>query len=98
MALVRRVGPASAFKVGVVLYGMLGFIVGLLVFLAALAGTQFFRGPETQIPFTGAAMGIAALIVCPILYGLIGGIVAAIGAALYNLAAGWVGGLEVDIS
>jgi len=29
---------------------------------------------------------------------LIGGIFAAIGAAVYNLAAGWVGGLEVDIN
>jgi hypothetical protein len=29
---------------------------------------------------------------------VIGGIFAAIGAAVYNLVAGWVGGLEVDIN
>jgi hypothetical protein len=39
-----------------------------------------------------------AVILCPIVYGLIGGIGAAIGAFIYNLASGWVGGLEVDIT
>jgi hypothetical protein len=43
-------------------------------------------------------MGFGAIILFPICYGIIGGISAAIGAAIYNLVAGWVGGLEVDIS
>jgi hypothetical protein len=43
-------------------------------------------------------MGFGAIILFPICYGIIGGIFAAIGAAIYNLVAGWVGGLEVDIS
>jgi hypothetical protein len=34
----------------------------------------------------------------PICYGLIGGIFGALTAVIYNLAAGWVGGLEVDIN
>jgi len=33
-----------------------------------------------------------------LLYGIFGGIGAAIGAFIYNLAAGWIGGLEIDIS
>jgi len=32
-----------------------------------------------------------------VVYGIIGGIAAVIAAGLYNLAAGWVGGVEVDI-
>jgi hypothetical protein len=43
-------------------------------------------------------MGFGAIIFFPVLYGLFGGIFAAIGAAIYNLVAGWVGGLEVEIS
>jgi hypothetical protein len=43
-------------------------------------------------------MGLGAIVFFPICYGLIGGVFAAIGALIYNLVAGWVGGLEVDIS
>ena len=46
----------------------------------------------------GLGFGLASIIIFPICYGIIGGIAAAIGPAIYNLVAGWVGGLEVDIS
>ena len=32
------------------------------------------------------------------MYGIVGGISGALGAVMYNLVAGWVGGLEIDIS
>jgi hypothetical protein len=39
-----------------------------------------------------------AVILCPIVYGAIGGIAAVIGALIYNLASNWVGGVEVKIN
>jgi uncharacterized membrane protein YkvI len=95
MAVLARIGPGSAFKVGLVVYGFVGFILGVVCFLMALAGTSFAR--QAHLPFAGAAVGIVALILCPILYGILGGIIAVISAVIYNLAAGWVGGLEVEI-
>ena len=94
MTILKRVAPASAFRVGLVVYGLVGLVLGAFCSMVALAGLRF--GPHGRMPFMGH-IGIAAIIICPIIYGLIGGIGALIGAAIYNLASGWVGGLEVDI-
>jgi hypothetical protein len=42
--------------------------------------------------------GLLAVVVCPIVYGLIGGIAAVVSAFLYNLAARMVGGVSVEIN
>jgi len=95
MAMVKRVGPASAFKVGLVSYALLGLIAGVFCSLIALSGVSF--APHAHLPFAGA-IGLFAVILCPILYGIIGGVAAVIGVLIYNLASSWVGGLEVEIN
>ena len=92
MTVLKRVSPASAFRVGVVVYGILGFILGAICSLIAAAHPF---GHHLRTPF--GRVGVFAIIVCPIVYGILGGIGATVGAGIYNLAAGWVGGLEVDI-
>ena len=100
MATVRRVGTGSAFKVGLVAYGILGLVLGICMALfstlAASLGSVGTGLPGAKL--FGLGMGLGAVIVFPIAYALIGGICAAIAALIYNLAAGWVGGLEVDVS
>ncbi|MEK6374241.1 MAG: hypothetical protein AABO58_16260 [Acidobacteriota bacterium] len=41
--------------------------------------------------------GAAAVVALPIFYGILGFIMTLIMAALYNLVAGWVGGVELDV-
>jgi hypothetical protein len=94
MATVRGVGLGSAFKVGLVVYGLLGVMAGALCSAIAFAGIRIAGHP--QMPFAPWG-GLLALIVCPLLYGMIGGIALLFSAFLYNLASGWVGGLEVDL-
>ena len=94
MAIVRRIRPFSAFKVGLIVYGFLGLIIGAICALLALAGIALL--PQAHMAFAGPVAALLCLILAPICYGLIGGIMGAIVAAFYNLAAGWVGGLEVD--
>src|SRR5258707_8871730 len=99
MAIVSRFGPASAFKVCLVLYALIGLVLGICIaYFSMVAGTLGSMG-QSAAPgarLFGFGMGFGAIIFFPLIYGLIGGIFAAIGAAVYNLAAGWVGGLEVD--
>ncbi len=101
MAIVRRVGPGSAFKVGLVLYALLGLVLGICMALVSMVAGTLAPTGQTAAPgarLLGFGMGFGAVIFFPLVYGLIGGIFAVIGAAIYNLVAGWVGGLEVDIS
>jgi hypothetical protein len=100
MAHLKRIGPGSAFKVGLIVYGLLGLVIGAFVSLFALVlgGAMSAAGGSSSMPMFGAFMGVGAIIFIPICYGLAGGIGNAIGAVIYNLAAGWVGGLEVDIN
>jgi hypothetical protein len=101
MAVVRRIGPGSAFKVGLVLYAVIGLVMGL--FIAGVSGIAGSLAPVASqgglnARSFGMGMGMGAIIIIPILYGIIGGIIAALMAVIYNVVAGWVGGLEVDIS
>jgi hypothetical protein len=102
MATVKRIGAGSAFKVGAVVYAFLGLLVGICMALLSMVsgslGSLAGGAPGARALGFGFGFGFGAIIIFPILYAIIGGVFGAIGAALYNLAAGWVGGLEVDIN
>jgi hypothetical protein len=101
MATVKRISPGSAFKVGLVVYAFLGLLVGILTAFFSMIVGSLGSMAEAGVPAAkafGLGLGLGSIIIFPICYGIIGGIGGAIGAAIYNLAAGWVGGLEVDIS
>ena len=95
MAVVKRVGAGSALKVGLAVYGVLGLILGVFCSVMFLVGAP--SALHEHIPFVGAFAGLFPLIVCPIMFGIMGGVSTVISALLYNLAANWVGGLEVEI-
>lgn len=96
MAVIKRITPGSAFKLGLVLYAILGLVLGVIVELIVLSRMNL---PGANQPARNMfVFGPAAIVVLPLLYGLFGGIFAALGAVLYNLASRWVGGLRVDIN
>jgi hypothetical protein len=101
MATLKHIGPGSAFKVGLVVYAVLGLIIGICMALFSMMigslGSMAGTGGASAKAF-GFGFGLGSIIIFPILYGIIGGIAGALGAVVYNLVAGWVGGLEVDIS
>lgn len=70
---------------------------GLLAALVIMAFGSILSGMGHQAGMMGMVGGVAALIILPIMYGIFGFIAGAIGAALYNLIAGIVGGIEMDV-
>ncbi|HUK32239.1 MAG TPA: hypothetical protein VLV89_14070 [Candidatus Acidoferrum sp.] len=93
MTTLKRIEPGSAFKVGLVVYGILGLIAGACISLISLVGGV--ASGLNSGGFMGAIFGVAAIVLFPIFYGVIGGVVGALSAVVYNLAAGWTGGLQV---
>jgi hypothetical protein len=91
----KRIEPLSCGKVAGVLYGVMGLVVGSIVSVAALAGG--FSGGSAFGPLAGGLAGVAAIVLLPILYGGLGFLVAVIAAWLYNFAAGFVGGIEIEL-
>lgn len=93
MHVLKSVGVMSVAKMMGVLYGCLGLLFIPFFLIFAMVGT--FAG-QKDVPFAGV-LGIVFAIVMPILYGVMGFVTGAIGAALYNLLAKWLGGFELEL-
>ena len=85
MATVRRIGVMSVGKVTLVTYGLIAGVFGVLFALI----TAFTEGPLAAL---------VVLIGAPIVYGIGGFLTGIFGAWLYNLVAGWVGGMKIELS
>jgi hypothetical protein len=96
---IRRIGVGSLAKVFATMYALWGFIFGLIVALIALAGAGFGAAASDDPSMTWMApfFGVGAVIILPIMYGCLGAIFGAITAAIYNLIAGMVGGLRLEV-
>jgi high-affinity nickel permease len=89
---VRRISLRSVFVVTMTLYGIVGFLVGLI--LAVVATIEVPAGTEPNLL---NRLGIWSVVVFPVLYGIGAGVLGAIAAALYNSVASLVGGVRVEI-
>jgi hypothetical protein len=92
---IKRIAPLSCGKVAGVLYGVMGLFVGVLVSVATTIGGLV--GNDAFGAMAGGLVGIGAIVLLPIFYGGLGFLVAVIASWLYNLAAGLIGGIEIDV-
>jgi len=87
----KRIGVLSLAKIYAVLMGVVGFVIGVVY---TIMGSVL--SAVTQQPGIGIGMGVLGIIVMPVLYAVLGFISGAVGAWVYNLVAGWIGGLELE--
>lgn len=91
--IIKRVGAMSLAKVAGTLYVFVGLVIGGIVSAVSVIGGAI--GGNDAGPF-GMLFGAAAVVLIPLFYGCVGAIGSLIGAALFNLVAGIVGGVEIE--
>ncbi|KFN49640.1 hypothetical protein [Arenimonas composti] len=99
---IKRIGVISCAKVMGVLYAGIGLLIGLLYALFALVGGgAMMASGASEAAFGGGVMmgiGVAMVVIAPIVYGLMGFLAGLLTAWLYNLAAGFAGGIEIEVA
>lgn len=95
----RRIAPLQAGKLLAAFYGLISllFIPFMLFFMAmgTFAARQQGGGSAPALPLM-FGMGIGFLIFIPVMYAAMGFVFGVLSAWIYNLLAGWMGGLELE--
>jgi len=94
MTKIKKIGILSMAKFHALLFAILGLLLGL--FIATLGPLFSAASAVTGQSFPFAGLGFLAIIILPIMYGIMGFVGGAIGAVIYNLIARWIGGIEVE--
>lgn len=84
------------------LYGCIGLICLPILMLVAMGSGAFTQHAQGQSGSPAPAAPIAGMMFVmglslPVLYGMMGFVFGIIGAAIYNLIARWMGGIEVEV-
>lgn len=95
MQRVKSIGVLSLAKTLAVIYGAMGLIFVPFFLLFAVIGAA--SGAEGEGAIAGI-FGVGFAIMMPIFYAGIGFIGGALVAWLYNLIAGWTGGIELELT
>jgi len=91
MYIVKSVGVHSLGRIMCGMHAVLGLI--LAPFLGAVVMGSVAGGKGAPI---GAAGVLLVVIVCPILFSLLGFVAGTVAGSLYNLSARWLGGIELN--
>ena len=94
---ITRVGVFSVGKMYGAVTAVFGLIIGVIMFFFSLLGAAVMPTSRGSNAAFGVAGGLMFMILAPILYGIIGFIGGLIGGAIYNLAAGFAGGIELEL-
>ncbi|OFW04761.1 MAG: hypothetical protein A3H96_10110 [Acidobacteria bacterium RIFCSPLOWO2_02_FULL_67_36] len=95
--IVKHIGVWSVARIYAVICGGIGLCIGLVFALISVVGGSLAASNSDMPSWAGPVFGVGAIVFLPILYGVMGLIGGAIGAALYNVAARIGGGVELDV-
>ena len=93
---IRHIGVWSVARLYGALCAAMGLLFGAIFALVGMAGASLSGGSGSGSGLWGFGFGVGAIIALPLLYGVLGLVMGAISAALYNLFAGMLGGIELE--
>jgi len=98
--IIKRIGVISAAKIGGIIGAAFGLIIGVIFFLVysviGVAASSFGPDHGSGAGALLGGLGVISIIAFPVMYGIAGFIGGLLQAFIYNLAAGFVGGLQVE--
>ncbi len=89
----KRIGVLSVAK----FYGAIGVIIGFVIGFFIALFSLFLAVLPMKSAGMFAGLGILAIIIVPLFYGMILFIAGAAGAWFYNVFAGWIGPVEIEL-
>lgn len=98
---IKRMGVFSCAKIYSITLAAFGVIIGVIYGLIFMVvGGAMMAGGGRGSGGAGASslvIGLVMMVAIPIFYGVLGFIAGALGGLIYNVAAGFVGGLELEL-
>ncbi len=99
---IRKFGVLSAAKIYGLMLLVLSLLIsipyGLIIIIYSLFGAGMVGGNAAfAVGGGGVVLGIVVMIGLPIFYGVIGFVVGALSALVYNVFSGMVGGVEIEV-
>jgi len=93
---IKKLDIISCAKIHAVVLAIFGLIVGL--FIGAFSSLiSSFSDDADEVGFKFKSFGLFSIIIFPIIYAIAGFIGGLITGAIYNLVAGWVGGIKIEL-
>ena len=100
MVRIRRFGIVKTANMVAALYALVVFVVFLLVIVPfTLLGVSLMpNGSGAGMVVGAGVVGVIVVgLIATVIYAIMGWILTAIACAIYNVVAGWVGGIEVQV-
>ena len=94
MQTVRSVGVLSFAKIFGLIHACFGLVFAPFFLLAGIVASI---GNDKSAAILGGTFGIVMALLMPVLYGVMGFVMGAVGALIYNPIAGWIGGIELRL-
>ena len=98
---IKRMGVFSCAKIYSITMAAFGLIFGVIygLFFMVVGGAMLAGGGRDSgaAGASGLVIGLVMMIAIPVFYGILGFVMGAVGALVYNVAAGFVGGIELEL-